>query len=174
MTRKSRIRGPMNSAGLPPFMPSPDGVVVVTTCGAECGRRDNSESIGAAMKSSELVDSAVNKVDGVRELSRRISWDAGNISKVREGLRPLPPWRAAQLAEIIGSDPRLAYIEALKEQSSFDGEKKLLGELLRACKAMFAYLTIAGLLATATFLVPETSHASTKAPEASNIYIMCY
>lgn len=119
------------------------------------------------MNASEMIDLAANKVGGLRELGRQLDWNSGAIAVVKRGDKPLPPWRAAQIAEILGTDQRLAYLEALKAQSTKEGERRLLGELLRTCKAMIAYLTIATALGVAQFSVPETAHASTSEAGAS-------
>lgn len=102
------------------------------------------------MNSQQLLEKAVNKL-GVSELSRQIKWGKGAIDAAKKGERPVPPYRAAQLAEIIGDDPKAAYLSALKEKAESEGERKLLGELLAISKAAGRVLTLALALYLATF-----------------------
>ena len=122
------------------------------------------------MENSKLIDSAADKVGGISELARRLDWDKGSIAKIKGGKKPLPPYRASQLAEIIGSDPKLAYLSALQERAESDGERKLLGELIRVSKAASSALTILLALYLVTFISPKPGRAEISLHSAANIH----
>lgn len=111
------------------------------------------------METAELIDLAADKVGGLRELGRRLDWNSGAIADVKRGKRPLPPYRAAQLAEIVGGDAKSAYLTALREKAESDGERKLLGELLIALKAGGRVLTLVLATYAATFLDSKPAYA---------------
>lgn len=114
------------------------------------------------MKSQQLLENAVIKL-GVSELSRQIKWGKGAIDAAKKGERPVPPYRAAQLAEIVGEDPKSAYLTALREKAESDGERKLLGELLGVLKAGGRVLTIVLAIYAATFLDSKPAYAESGA-----------
>jgi len=122
------------------------------------------------VKARQLIEAAEKKVGGPAELARRMDWKHGPLTDAREGRRPLPPYRAAQLAEIIGSDPKSAYLAALQEKAESDGERKLLGELLASFKAAGRVLTIALALYAVTFLESKPALASTVQSSGENIH----
>lgn len=123
------------------------------------------------MKARQLIEAAEKKVGGPAELARRMDWKHGPLTDAREGRRPLPPYRAAQLAEIIGEDPKAAYLSALKEKAESEGERNLLGELLAISKAAGRVLTLALALYLATFLHQKPVYAQEKVVEfAGNIH----
>lgn len=122
------------------------------------------------MNDSELIDLAANKVGGISELARRLDWNKGNIARAKSGKAPVPPYRAAQMAEILGKDPKAAYVNALKEQAATEYERGLLGELLKAVKTGSAVLTVAFALFVGTLVTSEPSYASNISNKAENIH----
>lgn len=71
----------------------------------------------------ELLDRATEIAGGTRALSRQLGWPTGAMSEVRAGKRPIPPYRAAQLAELAGEDALLAIWSALRDQARSDDER---------------------------------------------------
>lgn len=114
------------------------------------------------MKNAELIDLAANKVGGISEMARQLEWDKGSIAKIKAGKAPMPAYRAAQMAKLIGNDPKTIYLETLRENAATDGERSLLGELLRALKGSAITLTVALALYLATFSASKSAYASTK------------
>lgn len=122
------------------------------------------------MNQLQALEEAIEKAGGLRALSRLLDWPAPNITDTRKGKRALPPYRAAQLAGVIGIDPKTAYLEALKAGASSEGEKSLLGELLRALKGSAIIWTVALALYAATFTTPQIAYAADGIRNGPNIH----
>lgn len=92
-------------------------------------------SMNWSLTAAEVIDLAANKVGGISELARQTRWNKGSIAAIKRGDHPLPAWRAAQIAKIIGSDPLLAYVEALKVKALNDSERDLIEEIAKLIKS---------------------------------------
>jgi hypothetical protein len=112
-------------------------------------------SRGSAMKNRDVIDSAANKVGGITALAKVLSWNKGSIAAIKKGTRPLPPWRAAQIAEIMEQDPKAAYLEALAAQAETDREREFLGKFLGGVRRGAKVLTLAFALVSAGFQSDE-------------------
>ena len=77
------------------------------------------------MKSRELLDKALIKVGGPSELARQIRWNKGSIAGItkKDSKQKVPPYRAAQLADLLGVDRVAAYLGALEEHAKTEHEK---------------------------------------------------
>lgn len=77
------------------------------------------------MNSKEALEKAIIKVGSLSELARILKWGKGNIAKVKQkgGKVKVPPYRAAQIAEILGHDIVAAYLEALAEEAKTEHER---------------------------------------------------
>ncbi len=82
----------------------------------------------------ELLDRATAIAGGTRALSRALGWATGAMSEVRAGKRPIPPYRAAQLAELAGEDAVLAIWSALRDQARSDDEREFWERQVRGRK----------------------------------------
>lgn len=74
-----------------------------------------------------LIDKAIEKCGSAAELARKMGIDRAEVTKLRQGKRPLSPELAAELADIAGDDAREAAIHAIIDRNA-DGRK---GHLLR-------------------------------------------
>lgn len=74
------------------------------------------------MNVKQVIDRAVIKVGTLSELARVLKWDKGTISGIKKSGK-LSPYRAAQLAELLGTDVVAAYLEAHIELSLTDHER---------------------------------------------------
>lgn len=74
-----------------------------------------------------LIDKAINSCGSAAELARKMGIDRAEVTKLKQGKRPLSPELAAELADIAGDDAREAAIHAIIERNA-DGRK---GHLLR-------------------------------------------
>lgn len=86
------------------------------------------------MNPADVIDLAANKVGGISELARRLRWHKGSIAAIKAGKKrggKLPAHRAAQLAEIIGSDPMRVYLESLKNSALDDYERTLIAAIAK-------------------------------------------
>lgn len=82
-----------------------------------------------------LIDKAVETCGSAAELARRMGIDRAEITKLKQGTRPLSPELAAEIADIAGEDARQAVIDAIIERNA-DGRKgALLREILGKAQA---------------------------------------
>lgn len=82
-----------------------------------------------------LIDKAVNSCGSAAELARKMGIDRAEVTKLRQGKRPLSPELAAELADIAGDDAREAAIHAIIDRNA-DGRKgHLLREILGKARA---------------------------------------
>lgn len=79
----------------------------------------------------DLLERGIAKVDGVRALERRLGWSAGGISQSRADGRHVSPFRAGQLADLVGEDPLEAVLKASQVQSRTDEEVAFWEDLRR-------------------------------------------
>lgn len=89
-----------------------------------------------------LIDKAIESCGSAAELARRMGIDRAEITKLRQGKRPLSPELAAELADIAGDDAREAAIHAIIERNA-DGRK---GHLLREILGKAVAVGVGGLL----------------------------
>lgn len=89
-----------------------------------------------------LIDKAIESCGSAAELARRMGIDRAEITKLRQGKRPLSPELAAELADIAGDDAREAAIHAIIERNA-EGRK---GHLLREILGKAIAAGVAGLL----------------------------
>lgn len=84
------------------------------------------------MKLAEfLIDKAVKMCnDSYSELARRIEVYPTDITKLKQGKRPLSPEIAAELAEVAGLDARQAAIDAIIERNAANRKGALLADIL--------------------------------------------
>lgn len=75
------------------------------------------------MNSVQLIEKAIIKVGTLSELARVLRWDKSNINSVRKTGK-VSPYRAAQVAELLGTDVVAAYLEAHVELSLTDHERE--------------------------------------------------
>lgn len=73
---------------------------------------------------AHLVRAAIQKVGGLRELSRQLDWHSGAISEVLAGKVRLPPYRAGQCATVLGLDPNELIFESLQHGAKTEGERR--------------------------------------------------
>lgn len=86
------------------------------------------------MNLRQALEKAEKIVGGVRALSRETGWNSGTISTVKKGDEPLPPYRAAQVARIIGACELEAVLQAHADGAERRGaasEHAMWCELLR-------------------------------------------
>lgn len=70
------------------------------------------------------IEDAERIAGSLSELSRQLGWKKGAIAMVKSGVRPLSPYRAAQLAMLMGEDEDAAIFHALKEHSKTAPERE--------------------------------------------------
>lgn len=92
------------------------------------------------MKLAEfLIDKAVKVCnDSYSELARRIEVYPTDITKLKQGKRPLSPEIAAELAEVAGMDARQAAIDAIIERNAANRKGALLADILGKGQAVGA------------------------------------
>lgn len=90
-----------------------------------------------------LIDKAIETCGSAAELARKMGIDRAEVTKLRQGKRPLSPELAAELADIAGDDAREAAIHAIIDRNA-DGRK---GNLLREILGKATAAGVAGLLA---------------------------
>lgn len=78
------------------------------------------------MKSKEALEKAIIKVGNLSEVARLLKWDKGSIAKIKKkgSTKNVPPYRAAQVAELLGHDVVAAYLEALAEEAKTEHERE--------------------------------------------------
>jgi len=76
-----------------------------------------------------LIDIAAESCGGLRRLADRIGEDAGFLSKMRTGKRPISPGIAARMAVIAGLDARRAALDALVAQEHDPAKQQELARL---------------------------------------------
>lgn len=103
----------------------------------------------------ELIDQAIEKAGGLRELARVIDWNFAALSAARQGTRPIPVGRGAQLVDYIGGDGTKAYLTVLLDHADTRFEKNLLEKLLQLAKSSTAVLTIAAMPVLTSLSMPE-------------------
>lgn len=67
------------------------------------------------MNLRQLLEKAEVIVGGTRALVSRLGWSLGAASEFKNGKRPIPAWRAVQLARIVGEDELSASYAALRD-----------------------------------------------------------
>lgn len=77
-----------------------------------------------------LIDKAADSCGGLRRLADQIGEDAGFLSKIRNGKRPMSPGIAARIAVVAGQDARRAALEALVSQEKDYGKQVDLADAL--------------------------------------------
>lgn len=69
------------------------------------------------MDNKQVIERATKIKGSIGKLAIAMEWDKGSIAAVKAGKNPMPPERAAQIAEILGEDSAKAYFEAAKVQA---------------------------------------------------------
>lgn len=82
-----------------------------------------------------LIDKAVETCGSAAELARRMGIDRAEITRLRQGKRPLSPELAAEIADLAGEDARQAVIDAIIERNSDSRKGALLREILGKAQA---------------------------------------
>lgn len=123
------------------------------------------------MDTLELIESAAKKVGGMRELSRQLNWNSGAIAGVKAGKRPLPAYRAAQIAKILGRDEDAAAWEALAAQAKGEEQAYWLAKIKKV-RSDFAIICIA-FLALFAGALPRAEAAITSVPAVGAEYTLC-
>ncbi len=77
-----------------------------------------------------LIDKAIENCGSAAELARRMGIDRAEITKLRQGKRPMSPELAAEIADIAGDDARQAVIDAIIERNRDSRKGHLLKEIL--------------------------------------------
>lgn len=77
-----------------------------------------------------LIDKAIESCGSAAELARRMGVDRAEITKLRQGKRPLSPELAAEIADIAGDDARQAVIDSIIERNRDSRKGHLLKEIL--------------------------------------------
>lgn len=77
-----------------------------------------------------LIDKAIDSCGSAAELARRMGIDRAEITKLRQGKRPLSPEIAAELADLAGDDAREAAIHAMIDRNAGSRKGHLLREIL--------------------------------------------
>ncbi|NKF22976.1 hypothetical protein G7Y82_11655 [Solimonas sp. C16B3] len=111
------------------------------------------------MEAHELIESAAKKVGSISELARQLEWDKGAIAGIKAGKRPLPAYRAAQLAKLLGRDEDAATWEALAQQAK-GAEREYWLRKLQNSGSKIAVIAIA-FLALFTTHLPRAEAANT-------------
>ena len=99
------------------------------------------------MELEALIDSAANGRPRARVAAEiPIAYQA--LHDYEKGRKPCPAWVVARLAEIAGTDPQVAALQALKDSAKTPAESELWGRLLRGVTggALAVTLAVAGLL----------------------------
>ena len=93
------------------------------------------------MKTRDLLEKALIKVGGPSELARQMKWHKGSIARItkRDSILTVPPYRAAQLADLLGIDRVAAYLGALEEQSQTDHERAFWEDQIKERKKKLKY-----------------------------------
>lgn len=103
----------------------------------------------------ELIDEAVHQAGSLVDLARALSWPHSNILRSRRE-KSLSPYRAAQLAEFVGYNPRLGAMMALREGAKTDAERSYWDKLFQSDLMTFELLNLSRI----------ERHAETKAQSA--------
>ena len=77
-----------------------------------------------------LIDKAIESCGSAAELARKMGIDRAEVTKLKQGKRPLSPELAAELADIAGDDAREAAIHAIIERNAEGRKGHLLREIL--------------------------------------------
>lgn len=77
-----------------------------------------------------LIDKAIEICGSAAELARRLQVDRAEVTKLRQGKRPLSPEMAAEIADIAGEDARQAVIDAVIERNAETRKGPVLREIL--------------------------------------------
>lgn len=72
------------------------------------------------MNLKQALERAILKVGGIRALSRELRWGLGSLADAQKGGRPIPPLRAAQIAQLLGMNEVEATLQALADQAKGD------------------------------------------------------
>ena len=114
-----------------------------------------------------LIDKAIESCGSAAELARKMGIDRAEVTKLKQGKRPLSPELAAELADIAGDDAREAAIEAIIESAKGTRRESVLREILG--KALAA--GVAGML---VFFYSSDSISTTKmiARTVDSLYIV--
>ena len=114
-----------------------------------------------------LIDKAIESCGSAAELARKMGIDRAEVTKLKQGKRPLSPELAAELADIAGDDAREAAIHAIIERNA-EGRK---GHLLREILGKALAAGVAGML---VFFYSGDSISATKkiARTVDSLYIV--
>ena len=114
-----------------------------------------------------LIDKAIESCGSAAELARKMGIDRAEVTKLKQGKRPLSPELAAELADIAGDDAREAAIHAIIERNA-EGRK---GHLLREILGKALAAGVAGML---VFFYSGDSISATKtiARTVDSLYVV--
>jgi hypothetical protein len=121
------------------------------------------------MDNKQVIERATKKVGSIGKLAMATDWDKGAIAAVKNGTNPMPPDRAAQLAEITGDDAAAAYFAAAKAQAKSETARKTIE---RVAKSVGVSAVVGSVFFLTALLQPNQAgglKGSHKAPE----YTMC-
>ena len=107
-----------------------------------------------------LIDKAIEMCGSASELARRMGIDRAEITKLRQGKRPMSPELAAEIADLAGEDARQAVIDAIIARNAEGRKGQLLREILGKALA-------AGVAAMLVFSYNKDSISATE-PIAKN------
>ncbi len=109
-----------------------------------------------------LIDKAIESCGSAAELARRMEIDRAEITRLRQGKRPLSPELAAELADIAGEDAQQAVIDAVIERNAEGRKGALLREILGKGRAVGAVEALAFSYKTGLKSATETAANSAK------------
>lgn len=70
-----------------------------------------------------LIEEASTAAGGLRSLALELEWNPGSIIKART-TQKLSPYRSAQIAELLGTDPDISIFQTLRDGSKTESERK--------------------------------------------------
>jgi plasmid maintenance system antidote protein VapI len=75
------------------------------------------------MRWDEAIDKAAAAVGGITALAERLEWNKGSIAGIKAGKKTIPPYRAAQLANLLGESALVWHVSALATQAKSASEQ---------------------------------------------------
>lgn len=102
------------------------------------------------MDSQSLLKQAIEKAGGPAALAREIPVSQPTISQMRDGKFPVSPFIAARCAEIVGSDPVEAMLQAEADKES-GARRSFWLRLLRRAQDSVNVAVLAAVIGSSTF-----------------------
>ena len=117
-----------------------------------------------------LIEQAIAKLGSDAEVARFLKVSRAYLSQMKTGVRPLAPFHAAQLAELLEMNPAQVYLEKVMEQAKKKGEDRALRRWFKAG----ATYTVAALVAVGLSGFFQTTKSDEKGARAnSTVYTVC-